>query len=139
MTTTSTAAHLTIILMNPITTQYAILKSNIHNPILVDAKLIKINLENKFMILYGLLHNQRWGFREVDDDTKLEELIVHSYDIRLKEKRIIHFMKDVILVDLQKNNLHSLNAYIKTIDAVTNISSMKQYIQKGQIIPIVTN
>ena len=88
-----------------------------------------MNLENKFMILYGLSHNQRWGFYEVDDDIKLEELTVHSYDIRLKEKCIIRSIKDVILVDLQENNLHSLNAYIKTIEIIINILFITQYIQ----------
>jgi len=48
-------------------------------------------------------------------------------------------MKDAILVDLQENNLHSLDAYIKAINTVTNILSIQQYIQKGHIIPIVTD
>ncbi|CAG8756137.1 5042_t:CDS:1, partial [Funneliformis caledonium] len=71
------------------------------------------------MALYGLSHNQRWGFRIIDDNTKLEELTIHSYDIRLKEKRNARSMKDAILVDLQENNLHSLDAYIKAINTVT--------------------
>jgi hypothetical protein len=75
----------------------------------------------------------------VDDKTKLEELTVHSYDIRLKEKRIVRSIKDVILVDLQENNLHSLDAYVKAIGAVTNVPSMQQYIQKEQVIPIVAD
>jgi len=50
MTTISTAAHLATVLMNLITTQSAILNTNIYNPILVDTELIKINIKNKFMI-----------------------------------------------------------------------------------------
>ena len=138
-TTTSTAAHLATILINPIIAQNAIPKLNIHNLKLVDAELIKLNLENKFMALYGLSHNQRWGFRMIDDNTKLEELTIHSYDIRLKEKRNARSMKDAILVDLQENNLHSLDAYIKAINTVTSVPSMQQYIQKGHIIPIVAD
>ncbi len=99
--------------------------ANIYNPILINIKLIKINLENKFITLYGLSHNRHWRFRIVDDDTKLEELTVHNYDTRLKEKCIIHSMKDVILIDLQKNDLHSLSAYIKAIKVITNVLSMK--------------
>ncbi len=64
----------------------------------------------------------------VDDKTKLEELTVYSYDIRLKEKHIIRSMKNVIFVDLQENNLHSIDVYVKVIDAVTNVLSMQQYI-----------
>jgi len=56
-TTTSTAAHLATILMNPITTQCAIPNRNLHNPRLVDAELIKLNLNNRFMMLQSLLHN----------------------------------------------------------------------------------
>ena len=99
-TTTSTAAHLATILINPITTQCAISNVNIHNPGLIDAELIKLNLNNRFMMLLGLSHNQRWGFCSVDDNTRLEELTVHSYDIRLKEKRNARSMKDVVLIDL---------------------------------------
>jgi len=138
-TTTSTAAHLATILMNPVTTQRVILKANVHNPALVDAILIKTNLENRFMMSYGLSHNQRWGLRTTDDDTRLEELTVHSYDIRLKEKRNTRAMKDVILVDLQENNLHSLDAYVKAINTVVNVPSMQRYIQQGHIIPVVAD
>ncbi|CAG8564463.1 2869_t:CDS:2 [Funneliformis caledonium] len=83
-TTTSTAAHLATILMNPITTY-----------------------------------------------TKLEELTIHSYDTRLKEKWDACSMKDVVLIDLQENNLYSLNAYIKAINAIVNpnIPSKKHSIQ----------
>ncbi|CAG8492024.1 9441_t:CDS:2 [Funneliformis caledonium] len=91
------------------------------------------------MTLLSLSHNQRWGFCSVDDSTKLEELTAHSYDTRLKEKWDARSMKDVVLIDLQENNLHSLNAYIKAINAVVNVPSMQQYIQKEYIIPVVAD
>jgi len=125
--------------VNPIMTQHAVPKINIHNPVLVDADLIKTNMENKFMNLCGLSHNRRWGFHMVDDDTRLEELTVHSYDVRLKEKRNSRSMKDAILIDLQENDLHSLDAYIRAINTVVNVPSMQQYIQQGNIIPIVAD
>ncbi|RHZ49679.1 hypothetical protein Glove_518g10 [Diversispora epigaea] len=139
MPNTTTAAHLATILINLITTQNAIPKLNIHNPKLVDAELIKINIENKFMAFYSISHNQRWNFRIVNDNTKIEELTVHNYDVRLKEKRNIRSMKDTILIDLQENNLHSLDAYIKAINVVTSVPAMQQYIQNGYIIPIVAD
>ncbi|CAG8768057.1 9308_t:CDS:1, partial [Gigaspora rosea] len=117
----------------------AIPQANVHNPKLVDAELIKTNVGNKFMTLYGLSHNQRWGFRAVDDEQKLEELNVHNYDTRLKEKRHIRSMKDVILVDLQENNLHTMEEYIDAINTVVNVPSMQRYIEKGHIIPIVAD
>ncbi|CAG8725048.1 13392_t:CDS:1, partial [Funneliformis mosseae] len=79
------------------------------------------------------------GFCSVNNSTKLEELTVYSYDTRLKEKQDARLMKDIVLIDLQENNLHSLNAYIKTINAVVNIPSMQQYIQKKYIIPVVAD
>ncbi len=48
-------------------------------------------------------------------------------------------MKDVVLIDLQENNFHFINAYIRAVNAVVNVSFMQQYIQKGYIIPIVTD
>ena len=56
-TITSTAVHLVTILMNPIMTQPAILKMNIHNSVLIDTKLIKTNMKNRFMKLYNLSYN----------------------------------------------------------------------------------
>ena len=47
-------------------------------------------------------------------------------DTRLKEKRSTRSMKDMILVDLQENNLHSLDAYLKAINVVVNVPSMLQ-------------
>ena len=138
-TTTSSAAHLATILINPITTQKAIPREYVHNPALVDANLIKMNLENRFMAHFSLSHNQRWGFRRAIDDSRLEELTVHSYDVRLKEKRDARSMKDVILVDLQENDLHSLDAYVNAINAVLNVHSMQWYIQEGHVIPVVAD
>ncbi|RIB18090.1 hypothetical protein C2G38_2185567 [Gigaspora rosea] len=112
--TTSTATHMATILINLINNQTAILKSNLHNPAL-DAELIKMNIEDKFMMFYGLSHNHRWGFRTVSDDTRLDKLIVHSYDIRLKKKCHIRSLKDVVLVDLQENGLYLMEEYIKAI------------------------
>ena len=70
---------------------------------------------------------------------KLKELTIYSYNIRIKEKCHVRSIKDVILVDLQENNLHSLDAYLKAIDVVVNVPSMLQYIQKGYTIPIIAN
>ncbi|CAG8646811.1 4929_t:CDS:1, partial [Funneliformis mosseae] len=64
----------------------------------------------------------------VDNDTRLKELTVYSYDIRLKKKQNTRLMKNVILIDLQENNLHSLDVYIKTINTIVNVSFMQQYI-----------
>ncbi|CAG8631980.1 6174_t:CDS:2, partial [Diversispora eburnea] len=72
-TTTSTATHLEMILINPITTQNAIL---------------------------NISHNQRWEFRIVNDDIKIEELTVHSYDVRLH----IQCVKKVFGQDLHDEN-----------------------------------
>ncbi|CAG8760977.1 8399_t:CDS:1, partial [Funneliformis caledonium] len=67
--------------------ELAIPKQDIHNPILVDASLIKISVDNYLISLYSFFYNQRWRFRFVNDKIKLKELMIHSYDTHLKEKR----------------------------------------------------
>ncbi|RIB14017.1 hypothetical protein C2G38_2196300 [Gigaspora rosea] len=79
-TTTSTLAHLATILFNLIKTQLPIPRQDIHNFKLVDNILLKTEIEKQFMSTYSLSHNQRWGFRSVDNETRLEELTVHSYN-----------------------------------------------------------
>ena len=48
-------------------------------------------------------------------------------------------MKDVVLVDLQENGLHSSEDYIKVLDAVISIPAMKNYLEKENIILIVAD
>jgi len=137
--TTSTAVHLATVLLNLIENEPAILKQDVHNPALVDASLIKVGIDNYFMSLYSFPHNQRWGFHFVDDETKLEELTVHSYDVRLKEKRNTRSIKNVVLVDLLQNDLHSVKAYINATNAVTSIPILNRYIKEGNVIPVVAD
>ncbi|RIB25161.1 hypothetical protein C2G38_2031283 [Gigaspora rosea] len=132
-TTTSDAAHLVTILINPITTQPAISNIDIHNPLLVDAKLIKRNIATKFMTLYSFSHNQRWGFRVVDSNKKLEELTIHNYDTRLKEKQSTRSIKNTVLIDLQENDLHTIDAYVKAINTVASVLSVQQYLERVEI------
>ena len=68
----------------------------------------------------------------------MKELTIHSYNTRLKETCNIHSMKDV-LMDLQENNLYSLEAYIRAINAVVEVPSMQQYIEREYIVPIVAD
>ncbi|CAG8582184.1 16859_t:CDS:1, partial [Funneliformis mosseae] len=64
--------HLATVLLNLIENKLAIPKRDIHNPALVDASLIKTGVDNYLISPYSFSHNQRWGFRSVDDKTKLE-------------------------------------------------------------------
>ena len=75
----------------------------------------------------------------MDNDTILEELTTHDYDTRLKEKRSTCSMKDTILIDLQENDLHITDAYIKAISAVASVPSMQRYIERGNVIPVVAD
>ncbi|RIB28607.1 hypothetical protein C2G38_2157441 [Gigaspora rosea] len=136
-TTTSTAEHLATILLNPIKNRPPIPRQDIHNPVLVDASLIKTEIDNHFMSAYSLSHNRRWGFRFVTDEKKLEELTVHSYDVRLKEKRSTRSIKDAILVDLVKTSLHSIENYIKAINVAISTPMINRHIKEGNVIPVI--
>ena len=138
-TTTSSAEHLATILLNPIKNQPAIPREDIHNPTLIEAQLIKIGIENNFMSTYSLSHNQRWGFHLVSNKTKLEELTVHSYDVRLKEKRNTRSLKDAVLVDLLESKLHSMEAYINAINVAASVPTINRYIEDGNVIPVVAD
>ncbi len=45
----------------------------------------------------------------INDNIKLKKLTIYNYNIRLKEKCNSCFIKDFILINLQKNNLHFLD------------------------------
>ncbi|CAG8821001.1 24428_t:CDS:1, partial [Gigaspora rosea] len=57
----------------------------------------------------------------------------------LKEKRHVRSMKDVVLVDLQENSLHTMEEYIKAINVVTEVPSIRRYIEHGYAIPLVAD
>ncbi|CAJ0858326.1 2979_t:CDS:2 [Entrophospora sp. SA101] len=120
ITSRSIAYHKDAISKKHLTTVESNLADNIHNPALIEAQLIKIGIENNFMSTYSLSHNQRWGFHLVSDKTKLEELTVHSYDVRLKEKRNTRSLKDAVLVDLLESKLQSMEAYINAINVAAS-------------------
>ncbi|RIB15363.1 hypothetical protein C2G38_2319654 [Gigaspora rosea] len=138
-TTTSAPVHLATILLNPIKTQPAIPRQDIHNLTLVNSQLVVTGIENYFMPVYSLSHNRRWGFRSVDDETKLEELTVHSYDVRLKEKRSSRSLKDTVLVDLFESNLRTMDAYIKAINIAASVPAINKYIEDGNVIPVIAD
>ncbi|CAJ0837503.1 11932_t:CDS:2 [Entrophospora sp. SA101] len=100
---------------------------------LADTQLIKIGIENNFMSTYSLSHNQHWGFHLVSDKTKLEELTVHSYDVRLKEKRNTRSLKDAVLVDLLESKLQSMEAYINAINVAASVPTINRYIEDGNV------
>ncbi|RIB07817.1 hypothetical protein C2G38_2213291 [Gigaspora rosea] len=100
---------------------------NLYNSVLVDAELIEANKKNKFILLYSCSYNQYWGFRTVNDNAWLDELTMHSYNIRLKKKCSVHSIKDIVLVDLQKNSLYMMKEYIKVINMVTKVPSISIY------------
>ncbi len=45
----------------------------------------------------------------------------------------------MVLADLLENDLHSVQSYINTTNAVTSISTINKYIKVGNIIPIVAD
>ncbi len=75
----------------------------------------------------------------MNDEIKLEELTVYSYDIYLKEKRNTRLIKDVILVDLIQNDLYSVETYINVTNTIISISIINKYIKKGNIILVMAD
>ncbi len=91
------------------------------------------------MSTYLIFYNQYWGFHFVNDKTKLKELTVYSYDIRLKEKRNTRSMKNIIFVNLVENNLYLIEAYINAINIIISILTINRYIKEDNIILIVAD
>lgn len=123
---TSTAANMATILLNPIRSALPIPMNCdygvIHNPSLVDANLIKTELENRFMISLGTSYNELWKNQVINNEEEtMEALTVHSYDLRLKERINDRSLNDIVLVDLVKNNLHTVGEYLESLGIIQNV------------------
>ncbi|CAG8624865.1 651_t:CDS:2, partial [Dentiscutata erythropus] len=91
---------------------YSLSGYNIHNPEFIDANIIISKLQ----------------IANLPDNMLIDSLTVHIYDsdiVECKEERV---MKDVKLVDLIPLELHSIDAYLKTINTYTQLQSIKQYL-----------
>ncbi|CAG8587863.1 10032_t:CDS:2, partial [Scutellospora calospora] len=104
---------------------------NIHNPEFIDANIIISKLRTEYMQVFGTSYTDRkkeWNciqeIANLSDDTLIDNLTIHIYDSDIAERKEERAMKDVKLVDLLPLDLHSMDAYLKAINAYAQHKNM---------------
>jgi len=146
-TSTSTVAHMTTILTIPILTASAIPKNivynmdvnqySIHNPLLVDGNSLISRIESHHMALLSQSFNDRFiGQLIFSEDDLLNNLTIHCYDADIHEKRKDQQLRDTLLIDFIKLDLHSTEAYIKAMETFASFPEFREYLQHNVILLI---
>ncbi|RIB26774.1 hypothetical protein C2G38_2029950 [Gigaspora rosea] len=121
---TSSAAHMTTLLLNSVDSM-AISRItpngiSIHNPKLIDSDLICTFLDSYYMERMAKTFNDQLYY-EVSLDKKLENMTLHKYNDRIKERREERKMKDTILLDFFELSLKEMDSYIIALQEVHKI------------------
>ena len=138
-TSTSTVAHMITILAISIPTASAILKNivynmdvnqySIHNPLLVDGNSLISRIESHHMALLSQSFNDRFiGQLTFSKNDLLNKLIIHCYDADIHEKWKDRQLRDTLLIDFIKLDLHSTEAYIKAMETFASFSEFRKYL-----------
>ena len=113
-------------------------QSTIQNPRGVDSNIIINQLELKYMKILGITYQDRKDFFNLfklsSHKERVEHLLIHSYDIRIAERKGDRSMKNTKLVDLIEGNLHSTKDYLLVIQSLLDIPEMNTYLEKNVLI-----
>jgi len=112
---------------------------NIHNPLLVDSNSLISQIESHHMALLSQLFNDRFIEQlTFSKDDLLNNLTIHCYDADIHEKRKERQLRDTLLIDFIKLDLHSIKVYIKVMEIFTSFLEFQEYLQHN-IIPLIAD
>src|SRR5687768_2686891 len=90
----------------------------IQNPKGIDSRNIIFQLNLQYMKYLNVTYQERkksftnlFGLHESHEE-RTERLLVHSYDIRIAERKNDRSLKNTKLIDLLEGNLHSTKNYV---------------------------
>ena len=117
---------------------------SIHNPKNVDSNRLCWYLETYYSGIFDTSYNIRknqWIKQKLINKNQfdyIDQLTIHIYNDAIQEKKEEHFMKGVKMIALQNMNLHSLTDYLKAIQTIANVFSLKDYLLLN-IAPVVAD
>jgi hypothetical protein len=107
---------------------------SIHNPKNVDFNRLCWYLEIYYSRIFDTSYNIRknqWINQKLIDNNQfdyIDQLTIHIYNDAIQKRKEECSMKGVKMIALQNMNLHSLTDYLKAMQTIANISSLKDYL-----------
>ncbi|CAB4481096.1 unnamed protein product [Rhizophagus irregularis] len=126
-TTTSSALHFVAILMKSSSQVSAIPFNNVTNQLIQNPKGVDFRTKKSFTNLFGLPETY---------EERTERLLVHSYDIRIAERKNDRSMQNTKLIDLLEGSLHSTKDYISVIQLIANIPELHAYLEGNILVAL---
>ncbi|CAB4443973.1 unnamed protein product [Rhizophagus irregularis] len=126
-TTTSSALHFVAILMKSSSQVSAIPFNNVTNQLIQNPKGVDFRMKKSFTNLFGLPETY---------EERTERLLVHSYDIRIAERKNDRSMQNTKLIDLLEGSLHSTKDYISVIQLIANIPELHAYLEENILVAL---
>ncbi|GET55442.1 hypothetical protein GLOIN_2v264706 [Rhizophagus irregularis DAOM 181602=DAOM 197198] len=126
-TTTSSALHFIAILMKSSSQVSAIPFNNVTNQLIQNPKGVDFRTKKSFTNLFGLPETY---------EERTERLLVHSYDIRIAERKNDRSMQNTKLIDLLEGSLHSTKDYISVIQLIANIPELHAYLEGNILVAL---
>jgi len=116
------------------------------NPDNVDDHLIITYLYSNIQGIFDISYNTQkldWinnnsNNIQFENQDQIELLTIHIYDDAINECKEERSMKNLKIVGVQKQNLHSTKDYLNALEMITSIESLQQYL-KNYIIPIIAD
>ena len=116
--------------------------TSIHNPAYVDAYNINYHLIHKYYRIFDKSYTEskfEWIQQkmELTSFDRIELLTVHSYDNAILEKKDERSMKNVRLVGMKEQQLHSMQDYINALKIILESSNNTHL--NGYVAPVVAD
>src|SRR5256885_889037 len=112
----------------------------VQNPKGINSNNIIFKLDQQFMKHLSITYQEQkffftnlLGLHETHEE-RTERLFVHSYNIRIAERRTDRSMQNTKLINLIEGNLHSTKNYISVIQLITNIPELCAYLENNILI-----
>jgi hypothetical protein len=127
----------------------AIINNNLYNNCLffnpnnIDDQLIIKYLYSNIQGIFDISYNTQkfnWINNNIQfkNQDQIELLTIHMYDNAINEYKEERSMKNLKIIGVQKQNLHSTKDYLDALKMITSIELLQQYHQ-NYIIPIIAD
>jgi hypothetical protein len=109
----------------------------VQNPKGIDFNNIIIRLDLQYMKDLSFTYQERKKWfpslfeLSITHERRIEHLLIHSYDIRISERKNDRSMQNTKLIDLLEGSLHSTNDYLLVIRSIINIPEIHAYLDKN--------
>ena len=117
---------------------------SIQNPKNIDADNLCWYLETHYGGIFDTSYNIRknqWIIQKLINQNQfdyIDQLTIHIYNDAIQERKEERSMKGVHMISFQNMNLHSLADYLKAMQTIANVPSLKEYFLLN-IAPIVAD